>query len=619
MRYLKLFDSNPFFVLGKYNRVVYFLVAVKKLLNNIEIAELLRDVAAAYQLKDQKGSRFKIIAYDRAADAVEHATSELKDLWDDGKLADIPGVGASIASHLDEIFKTGKSKHFEELMEGLPPSTFEFMKVPGIGPKTAYRLAHDLGLRSLADLENAAKKGRIAKLEGFGEQSQKDILESIGLTRKRVKRHLLPYAMEISGRVLKYLKANKAVERADTLGSLRREVSTIGDIDLAAATNDPEKVIEYFTNFPSTQKVIEKGTRTAAIILPGSVQVDLMVETPDAYGSLLQHFTGSKHHNIKLRELALKKGYSLSDYGVKKVGDKSEKLIKFDTEEKLYNFFGLEFIPPELREDVGEVDAALNNKVPNLVELKDVKADLQIHSDFDIETSHDVGLSSMDQIVKKADELGYEYIAFTDHNPSQKGHVEKDFVELIKKRREKIEQLNYSLKTKGLKRIKKVFNSLEIDIMPDGSLPVPPSALELLDFALVSIHSSFTGERDKNTKRVLQALSNPKVKVFAHPTGRKLNEREGVDLNWPEIFDFCLKNDKWLEINCDPSRLDLPDVLVREGIKLGVKFTFGTDSHHVDMMANMPFGVSVARRGWAERKNIINCLTLAEFEDVLKG
>ncbi len=602
-------------------------MAEKKYLNNIEISELLRDVAAAYQLKDAAGARFKIIAYQRAADAVEHATSELKDLWDDGKLKDIPGVGASISEHLSELFSTGRSKHFEELMKDLPKSMFEFMKVPGIGPKTAYKLAHELGLKSLSDLEKAAKKGRIAEMEGFGEQSQKDILDSIGTVRKRIKRHLLPYATEISERVIKYLLANKAVRKADTLGSLRRKVSTIGDIDIAAATEEPDKVLEYFTNFPNTQKILEKGTRTAAIILPGAVQVDLMIETPDAYGSLLQHFTGSKHHNIALREMALKKGYSLSDYGVKKVGDKqsldsqgpgkSEKLIKFDSEEKLYNFFGLDYIPPELREDSGEIDFAREHKLPQLVQVENVKGDLQIHSNFDVETSHDVGESSMEDIVKRADVKKYEYVALTDHNPSQKGHTAKDFVEILKKRREKIEKINYSLKNMNIKNVQKVFNSLEIDIMPSGELPVPQEAMELLDFALVSIHSSFDGERDVNTKRVLTALANPKVKIFAHPTGRKLNEREGVDLNWPEIFDFCIKHNKWVEINCDPMRLDLPDILVREGVKLGVKFTLGTDSHHIDMMDNMPYGITVARRGWLEAKNVVNTTSYKDLERLL--
>jgi DNA polymerase (family 10) len=362
---------------------------------------------------------------------------------------------------------------------------------------------------------------------------------------------------------------------------------------------------------------LEKGVRTASLIISGNIQVDIMAESPEGYGSLLQHFTGSKHHNVALRELALKKGFSLSDYGVKKVGDKTGKLTKFKTEEELYNFFGLEIIPPELREDMGEIEAAKNHNLPKLVELEDIRADLQIHSDFDIETSHDLGLSTMEEIVEKARGLNYEYIAFTDHNPSQSGHSESQIVELLKKKRERVDELNYSISKDVNSRVFKVFNSLEIDIMPDGNLPVPSSGFDTLDFALISIHSSFRLERNEMTKRVLSALSNPKCKIFAHPTARKLQEREGIELNWPEVFEFCLKNDKWIEINCDPMRLDLPDNLVKEAVKLGVKLTFGTDAHHKDGLNNMIWGVSVARRGWAQKGDIVNARSLGEFEKLL--
>jgi len=589
-------------------------------MTNLEIAELLRDVAAAYQLKGAAENKFKIIAYQRAADAVEHATSELKDLWDDGKLDEVPGIGPSIAEHLDEIFKTGSSKHFEEVMKGLPPAMFEFMKVPGIGPKTAFKLVTQLDIKSMAELESAAKSGKIAKLEGFGEESESDILKSVQEQRskKNVVRHLLPYAEATAGLIINWMMKDKNVKRADPLGSLRRRAATIGDIDLSAATVKPAEVLEHFTKYPEVQRVLEKGTRTASIIIPGNIQVDLMVETPEGYGSLLQHFTGSKHHNIALRELALKKGFSLSDYGVKKLKDKSQKLIKFGTEESLYKFFGLEMIPPEIREDTGEIEMAREHKVPKLVELKDIKADLQIHTNFDIETSHDIGASSMEDLVKKGSELGYEYLAFTEHNPSQKGHTDKQIVELLNKKREKVEQLNYSLTKSNTNSVQHVFNSLEIDMKSDGTLPVPEEGMQTLDFALVSIHSNFDLERADQTKRVLTALANPKVKIFAHPTGRKLNEREGAELNWPEIFEFCVKHNKWLEINADPARLDLPDSLVREGVKLGVKFTLGTDSHHKDGMNNMEFGVSVARRGWLSAGDIINTRSLNDFEKLLK-
>jgi len=573
-----------------------------KPLTNLQIAELLRDVAAAYQYKDQNKYKFQIIAYERAADAVEHATSELKDLWDDGKLEEVPGVGPSIAEHLDEIFRTGKSKHFESLMKEIPKEAFKLMELPGIGIKTAMKL-----------IKEAPRK----------EINEK--LKEVEVKEKKGKRHLLPYAAMIASELMNYLLKCNVVKRVDPLGSLRRQASTIGDIDLAVATDNSPEVLEYFTKYPKSVKTIEKGDHTSSILLPGGVQVDLMTQPVESYGSLLQHFTGSKHHNIALREYALKKGLSLSEYGIRKSQEPNSKIEKFDNEKKFYNFLKLDYIEPELREDAGEIEAARDHTLPVLVELKDVKADLQIHSDFDIETSHDLGENSMKEIVKKGNELGYEYLAFTEHNPSQKGHTDQQIVDILKRKQYVVEQLNYSFKNrraasndKNTNTVQHVFNSLEIDMKPDGSLPVPDAGLSTLDFALVSIHSNFDLPRDLQTKRVLSALSHPKARIFAHPTGRKLNEREGAELNWPEIFDFCLKNNKWIEINCDPMRLDLPDTLVREAVKLGVKLTFGTDAHNIDGMNNMMFGVSVARRGWCEVRDIINTRSLKEFEELLK-
>jgi DNA polymerase (family 10) len=561
---------------------------VSNKLTNLQIAELLRDVAAAYQLQDQNKYKFQIIAYERAADAVEHATSELKDLWDDGKLEEVPGIGPGIAEHLNELFKTGKSKHFESLMKEIPKEAFKLMQLPGIGIKTAMKLI---------------KEGSPTEV--------KEKLKEVEARGKITKRHLLPYALQIADNIMEWMVKDARVMRVDPLGSLRRKASTVGDIDLSCVTNEPVEVLTHFSKYPQTQKIIEKGEHSASILIPGNIQVDMMVQPAESYGSLLQHFTGSKHHNIALREYSLKKGLSLSEYGIRESQTPSSKLQTFKTEQEFYKFLGLDYIEPELREDTGEIEAARDHKLPNLVELKDVKADLQIHSSFNIETSHDLGESSMEEIIKKGSEMGYEYLAFTEHNPSQKEHTDQDIVELLKRKREKVDQLNYS-------GVQKVFNSLEIDIKPDGSLPVSDAGLETLDFALVSIHSSFNLERTEQTKRVLTALAHPKVKIFAHPTGRKLNEREGAELNWPEIFDFCLKNNKWIEINCDPMRLDLPDTLVREAVKLGVKLTFGTDAHHKDGMNNIVWGVSVARRGWCNSNDIINTRSLKEFEKLLK-
>lgn len=565
----------------------------QKLFTNLQIAELLRDVAASYQLKDDKKYKFQIIAYERAADAVEHATSELKDLWDDDKLEDIPGVGPSIAEHLGEIFKTGESKHFNELMKDIPKEAFKLMELPGIGIKTAMKLIKE------GDPKDVKAK-----------------LKEVEIKEKKAKRYLLPYASLLAHEIMEYLSTCPEVVRVDPLGSLRRQASTIGDIDIAVATNKPQVVLDYFIKYPKSGKTIDKGDTSASILLPGDIRVDIKVQPPETYGSLLQHFTGSKHHNIALREYAIKKGLSLSEYGIKE--QSSKKMNKFKDEKSFYKFLGLSYIEPELREDTGEIEAAKEGKLPKLIELSDVKADLQIHSSFDIETSHDLGESSMEEIIEKGNELGYEYLAFTEHNPSQKGHNDLEAVEIIKRKREKIDQLNYSLINNKSGSVQKVFNSLELDITPDGGLPISEDALNLLDFALVSIHSSFDMDRNAMTKRVLGALAHPKAKIFAHPTARKLNEREGIELNWPEIFDFAIKNNKWIEINCDPMRLDLPDNLVREAVKLGVKMTFGTDAHHKDGMNNMLFGVSVARRGWVEANDIMNTRSLIEFEKALK-
>lgn len=563
-------------------------------MTNLDIAELLRDVAASYQLQDSYKFKFQIIAYERAADAVEHASSELKDLWDDGKLEDVPGIGPSIAQHLDELFKTGHSKHFDKIMKGIPKEAFKLMKLPGIGIKTAIKLLDD---------------GNKKEIE--------EKLKEVEILEKKVKRHLLPYATEITNRIIDWMLKDSNVTRVDPLGSLRRRTSTVGDIDLACVTREPVEVLTHFTKYSDTQKIIEKGEHSSSILISGNIQVDMLVQPVESYGSLLQHFTGSKHHNIALRDYALKKGLSLNEYGISKKGQTTKK--KFKTEEEFYNYLGLEYIEPELREDTGEIEAAKENKLPELIEQTNIKADLQIHSSFDVETSHDLGESSMEEIVKKGNELGYEYLAFTEHNPSQKGHGEKDIVEILKRKREKVEQINYSLRGVNNIGIQKVFNSLEIDMKPDGSLPVPDSGMDTLDFALVSIHSNFNLPRDLQTKRVLSAMSHPKVKIFAHPTGRKLNEREGAELNWPEVFDFCLRNNKWIEINCDPMRLDLPDILVREAVKLSMKLTLGTDAHHMDAMDNMIWGVSVARRGWCEKKDIVNSLCLKDFEKILKN
>ena len=587
----------------------------RKGMTNLELARLMRAVAAALQIKSQLPvTRFQVIAYQNAADAIEHLTSEAKDLWDDGELEKIPGVGKTIAERLDELFKTGKVKHFEETFEGLPPAMFELMEVPGIGAKRAFRLTKELGINkahgALEKLAHAASKGHIRELEGFGEQNEKEILEAVGQVKERNTRLLLPYAATIADEVIAWMKGNPNIKQIEPLGSLRRQASTVGDIDIAVAVSDDKakEVIEHFVNYPKKQKLIEKGPISSSLLLPGGVQVDLMVQPETHFGALLQHFTGSKHHNVALRTYALKKKLSLSEKGIK-VGGKME---YFKTEEAFYKRLGMDWIPPELRENQGEIELALNGKLPKLVELSDIKGDLHMHSNFPQETSHDSGVHSMAEMVAVGKELGYEYMGFSEHNPKQ-SEPEAKALDTLKKKLEMTQMINEKMKNDNFQ----VFNGMEIDIQPSGKLSLTEKGFDTLDYAIASIHSSFRGDRVEQTKRVLEGLSHPKVKIFGHPTGRMLNKREGVELDWEKVFEFCLSHNKWVEVNSSPDRLDLPDSLVFQAVKKGVKIIIGTDSHEKAWLPGMRYGISVARRGWAEKKDVVNTLNLEDFRKYL--
>lgn len=587
-------------------------------MNNIEIARLLKKMAAAYTILGE--NRFKVIAYENAATAVEHATSELQDIWEEGKLDSIPSLGPSITAHLDELFKTGKSKHFNEVLSKVNPAIFSLLEVPGLGPKKAEKLTKLLkitGPNAIEQLEKAASSHQIAKIEGFGPKSEQDIMENIERHKRgaiKEKRMVLPAADLMADEVIAYLqkKVGAKIDRIDKLGSLRRQVSTVGDLDMAVATSDPELVVEAFCGYPSKTEIIEQGPTGASILLNSGRQVDLRVSDLNEYGAMLQYFTGSKYHNIKLREFALKKGLSLSEYGIKNL--KTKKIEKFKDEESIYKSLGMEYIPPELREDAGEIEAALDHKLPKLIKTADIKGDLHMHANFAQETSHDSGVDSITDMANVGGSFGYEYIGVTDHNPSAAKHDQKQIVAEMKQRKHHIEQFNSSgeKKPKSNKTVR-VLNMLEVDILPDGSLPMPQEALNLLDGCLVSIHSSFNMDKEKMTKRVLSGLANPVARIFAHPTGRLLGQRDGYDLDWDKIFKFCLEHDKALEINAYPNRLDLPDTLVREAVKRGVKLSLGTDAHVKEDLVLMKYGVTVGRRGWAQKKDFINTLS---YDDV---
>jgi DNA polymerase (family 10) len=582
---------------------------------NAQISRLLRNIAAAYSIKDEKKYRFQIIAYQKAAESIEHSHSELKHLYKENKLTDMAGIGPSIRSYLEELFKTGEVKHFQTILDDIPEAVFTLLEVPSFGPKKAYRLVSEFHLKDpktvVTDVITLAQEGKIAPLAGFGDKSQADILramEEFGRGKTKTARMVLPYANELARKMIDYLKKSKDVREAFTLGSLRRKRETVGDIDIAVSTDKPEEVLEYFTNYPHKERIIEKGTRTSSILVAGNKQIDLMVESPKGFGSLLQHFSGSKAHNIRLREYALSKGLSLSDYGIKKKGQ--ENYTQYDTEEAFYKAVGLQWVPPEMREDTGEVQLAIQHKLPTIVELADIKGDFHLHSSYPIEPSHDMGKNSMDEMIKKALELGYSYLGFSEHNPSISKHTKKQVYDILEKRSKFIDQLNLKYK----KSIR-VFSLLETDILPNGSLAIDKDSLSLLDGSIVSIHSSFGMDKKTMTERVLKGLSHPKAKILAHPTGRLLNQRPAYELDWEKVFDFCVTHHKALEINAWPLRLDLPDILVREAVKKGVKLFIDTDSHATDQMDMMEYGVSVARRGWATPRDILNAMPYNELKE----
>jgi DNA polymerase (family X) len=571
-------------------------------MTNAEIADLLHSVAAGLTLK--KANMFQVRAYENAATSIEHLTADLKDIWREGKLDDVPGVGKGLQEHLDELFRTGSSKHFDSILKKYPPVLFEMLKIPGVGPRTALELT-DLGVKSLPELEKQLKNGSLVK-KGLSAKVAEKLLLSLQEQPSDEGRMLLPIAFEFAEQVLDYLKKGPGVKVDDPLGSLRRRVATIGDLDFAASATDPKAVIEYFIKMPEVSRVVSQGDNNATVMLKNGLHVDLLVGKPESYGALLQHFTGSKQHNIHLRTLSEKKGLSLSEDGVKKVtrGKKQDtnNIILCKTEDEIYRLLGMQTPPPEIREDTGEIEAAIAHKLPKLIEYGSLIGDLHTHCNYPLDhPSHGPGIDSPEAMVKEAERLGYTFIGISDHPPAPGKHSPSEIVEIVKKRTKVIQKI-----AQGKKSVH-VLNGLEIDILPNGKLSVPDEALKTLDYCIAGIHSGHrqTSKGDM-TKRILSALENPYVDIISHPTGRLLNRRPSFDADWDKIFEYCAKHNKLLEINAYPDRLDLRDDLVRQALKFGVKFIIDSDAHAADQMDHLDFGVSVARRGWATKKDIVN-------------
>ena len=594
----------------------------QKIFTNSEIVILLRNVAAALLIKAV--NRFRIIAYEKAADSIEHLTSELKDIWDEGKLEEVPGIGPTIAGHLDELFRTSTVKHFGKVFHGLSPALFPLLLVPGVGPKKAFRLTQEFKLTNaktvIADLKKLCQQHKIAKLKGFGEKSEQVVLsgiETFETGQIKENRMPLPFADRLAQEVIDYLEKHPAVERVDALGSLRRKVATIGDIDLAAATEKPKEVVLYFCKYPKSSKIIDQGEKGATILLSIGRQVDLRVQSKKSYGAMLQYFTGSKHHNIKLREFALKKGLSLSEHGIKtlkkvknseltiKNFNKEKQLHEFESEKTFYGALGLPEIPPELREDAGEIEAALQHQLPSLITLKDIKGDLHVH------TKWSDGNNSIMEMAQAAKKLGFGYICITDHTGQLKIANALD-EKRIKKQREEINKVTN--KSDNFK----ILQGTEVNIKDDGSLDMKNDVLKEFDIVLAAIHSGFKNSKEKITQRLIKAMENEHIDIIAHPFGRLINERPAYEMDFDKVLEKASQTNTILEINAYPDRLDLNDVNVRAAIKACIKLSIGTDAHEASELRYYELGIATARRGWAEKKDIINTYSVKEMLSLLK-
>ncbi len=578
--------------------------------SNKEVVLFLKEMLAALEVTG--ANTFRIRAYQNAISAIDNSTMSVQDLWENGRLGEIPGVGPNLEQHLDELFRTGKVVEFEQAKAILPAGMFSLIGLRGIGAKKAYKLAVAFNLdnreNALEGLRKAAEGGKIRELDGFGEKSEKDILEAITETKthKREKeRMLLIKAEEVASRIMGYMEELDCVEKIVALGSMRRRAETVGDIDLAVATMEPEQTIKHFIAFNEVGDVLSEGDKKAAVVLKNDVQVDLRVIEPQLWGSMIQYFTGSKQHNVLLRTYALDKGLSLSEYGIK--DKKQDKTFAFETEDAFYKKIGLPAIPPELRHGKDEIEAAKNSELPKLVDLSDIKGDVHVHTN----ASPD-GADTLDDIVSTAISLGYKYIGISDHAPSIKSRGRLEVIDIIDKQRLTIEHINSSQNN-----IRVLFG-YEVDILVSNEMALPNEILKKLDYVIGSVHSVFDQNRQQMTQRLLSAIENPLVDIIGHPSGRLINERDACDIDWEAIFSALLKHEKIIEINSQPSRLDLPYELVREAQKKGVKMIVNTDAHVKEALNLMRYGVDVARRGWCEKKDIANTLPLSDFLRLLE-
>lgn len=571
-------------------------------LTNIEVAAILYEVA---DLLEIKGVRFRPRAYRRVAQAIETIPEDIGDIARDGRLEEIPGVGKSIAEKINEIVETGRLAYLDSLQEGLPEGVQDLTRIEGVGPKRALALTQDLGIRSIDDLEQAVIAGRIRDLPGFGEKTEQNILAGIQMSKLAGKRHLLGYILPVARDIEERLSSLEAVGKVTLAGSIRRMRETIGDLDLLITSRHPEDVMEAFSTFPGVSRVLARGPTKISVVLETGLQVDLRVVGDEHYGAALQYFTGSKEHNIALRKLAISRNWRLNEYGL--VDLTTGKVIASEDEAEIYRALGLHWIPPELREDRGEIEAAEAGSLPDLIDYGAVRGDLHVH------TTWSEGVHSIEEMVEAAETLGYAYIAICDH--AETLHVARGLSpERLADQMREIERINREGESDFT-----ILTGTECNIDMDGGIDLPDNVLADLDVVVASVHSGFKQPEHKMTDRVVSAMHNDHVDIIGHPTGRILLSREPYQINLEAVFEAAADLGVLMEINAFPGRLDLSDVNCRLARSFGLQFSLGSDAHRRENLRYMEFGVATARRGWLSAGDIVNTRSLEDLRRVLRS